>query len=65
MAGAERDALLAVPGAEPLRYAPDQPLSKTYVVVPDAMLDDLETLGGWIARAAAGLKAKPKAKKAR
>jgi TfoX/Sxy family transcriptional regulator of competence genes len=65
MSGAERDALLAVPGAEPLRYAPDQPLSKTYVVVPDAMLDDPETLGGWIARAAAGLKTKPKAKKAR
>jgi TfoX/Sxy family transcriptional regulator of competence genes len=62
MAGAEREALLGVPGAEPLRYAPDQPFSKSYVVVPDAMLGDPEMLGGWIARAAAGLSAKAKAK---
>ena len=65
MSGAARDELLAVPGAMPLRYAADQPLSKTYVVVPDAMLGDPETLGGWIARAAAGLKANAKAKKAK
>lgn len=59
-AAVDRAALLAVPGARMLRYAADQPLSKTYVVVPDAMLNDPETLGGWIVRAAAGLKAKPK-----
>jgi TfoX/Sxy family transcriptional regulator of competence genes len=46
---------LAVPGAVPLRYRPDAPPSKSYVVVPDAMLDDREALHDWIALAAAAL----------
>ena len=65
---AVRAELLAVPGARPLRYAADQPVSKTYVTVPDAMLDDPQTLGVWIARSAAevrGRKAAPPRKRRR
>jgi TfoX/Sxy family transcriptional regulator of competence genes len=47
--------LLAVPGAAPLRYRPDAPPSKSYVMVPETMLDDREALRDWIARAAASL----------
>jgi len=32
--GADHAAALAVPGADRLRYEPDSPLSKTYVVLP-------------------------------
>jgi TfoX/Sxy family transcriptional regulator of competence genes len=60
LSGALREELLAVAGAVPLRYAPDQPLSKTYVVVPDSMLADREILSVWIARTVAGLKTKAK-----
>lgn len=56
LAGAEHAALLAVKGAKRLRYAPDQPESKTYVCVPEAMFENLDVLRDWIARAAAGLK---------
>jgi TfoX/Sxy family transcriptional regulator of competence genes len=58
LAGTDREALLALPGAEPLRYAPDQPQSKSYVVVPEAMLSDLDELRSWVARCATGLAAK-------
>jgi TfoX/Sxy family transcriptional regulator of competence genes len=47
--------LLAVPGAEPLRYEPNAPPSKSYVTVPEDMLDDRDALRDWIARAAASL----------
>jgi TfoX/Sxy family transcriptional regulator of competence genes len=56
--GAGRAELLAIPGAEPLRYAPHQPFSKTYVVVPDTMLDDPTALRGSIARSAAEVQVK-------
>jgi TfoX/Sxy family transcriptional regulator of competence genes len=55
---------LAAPGALPLRYEPDAPPSKSYVVVPPAVLADREALRGWIVKAVAGLAAAP-AKKAR
>ena len=56
LAGEAFDELLAVPGAAPLRYEPDAPPSKSYIVVPRAMLADRETLRGWIVRSVAGLK---------
>ncbi len=62
--GADHAALLAMEGAERLRYDPNAPLSKTYVVVPSGMLDDADLLRSWILRAIAGLpavKAKRKA----
>ncbi|WP_044564397.1 TfoX/Sxy family protein [Azospirillum sp. B4] len=52
LAGADQAALLALPGAKPLRYGPDQPPSKTYVVVPDALLADAPALRNWVRRAA-------------
>jgi TfoX/Sxy family transcriptional regulator of competence genes len=57
--------LLAAPGAVALRYEPNAPPSKTYVVVPTGMLTDRDALRGWIVKAAAGVAATPaKAKKA-
>jgi len=63
LTGDDHIELSAAEGAEPLRYAPDQPPSKSYVVVPEAMLSDRDTLRGWIARSVAGLK--PAAKRPR
>ena len=58
-AGFER--ALALPGAVPLRYEPDAPPSKTYVVLPPAIVADDEALRGWIGTSVAALK--PKAAK--
>ena len=63
MTGADHSALSEVPGVRPLRYEPDDPPSKTYLLLPDAMLSDPDSLRSWIARSAAGLK--PKAGKPR
>ena len=46
---------LAEEGAQPLRYRPDDPPSKSYVLVPDTILDDRDALQNWIARAATAL----------
>lgn len=51
-----------MPGAKPLQYEPDQPPSKSYVVVPDGFLDDPGLLRAWITRSVAGLKSAPKKK---
>ncbi|HEY1710083.1 MAG TPA: TfoX/Sxy family protein [Rhizomicrobium sp.] len=63
----DRDALLRVKGARPLQYEPSMPPSKSYVVVPDAMLTDRKALGAWIGKSAAFVKSaparKPKKKK--
>ena len=56
MTGADHAALRGAPGVEPLRYEPDDPSSKTYLLLPDAMLSDLDSLRLWIARSAADLK---------
>ncbi len=55
LAGADREALLAEPGARPLRYEPAQPPSKSYVVMPETMLSNPDVLRRWIVRSAAGL----------
>jgi TfoX/Sxy family transcriptional regulator of competence genes len=55
LAGADREALLAIPDAKPLQYEPHSPPSKSYVVVPDAMLSDGEALRAWTVRSVAGL----------
>jgi TfoX/Sxy family transcriptional regulator of competence genes len=61
LSGDDYTALLATPGARALQYTPSMPPSKSYVVVPDAWLDDRETLRPWIVRGAANLKpAKPR-----
>ncbi len=61
---ASRAELLALKGAKPLQYEPHSPPSKTYVVVPDAMLKDAKALGRWLALSAAQAAAAP-AKKPR
>jgi TfoX/Sxy family transcriptional regulator of competence genes len=61
MTGLDHAALNAVPDVKPLRYEPGDPPSKTYLLLPDAMLSDPDTLRLWITRSAAGLK--PKSKK--
>ena len=62
-AGALNAEFLSAPGAVALRYEPDAPPSKTYVVVPPAVLADREALRVWIVRAAAGVAAAPAKKK--
>ena len=64
LAGAEHAALLKLKGAKPLQYEPSMPPSKTYVVVPDAMLADRKALGLWLAVSATQAAAAP-AKKPR
>jgi TfoX/Sxy family transcriptional regulator of competence genes len=51
-------ALMAEPGAKALQYDASQPVSKTYVVVPEGMLGDKDALRAWVVRAVKGLKAK-------
>lgn len=53
--GDDREALLALPGAVPLRYEPDDPPSKTYVVVPEALLADPDAFRPWLIRCIAAL----------
>lgn len=60
MTGAEHAALSAVPGVKPLRYEPEDPPSKTYLLLPEVMLSDSKALRSWMARSAAGLKPKTK-----
>lgn len=60
---ADHEALMAVAGAKALQYDASQPISKTYVVVPEAMLTDKAELRAWVVKTVAGLKAaKPKKK---
>lgn len=56
---ASRADLLKLKGAKLLQYEPSMPPSKTYVVVPDAMLKDAKALGRWLALAAAQAAAAP------
>lgn len=66
--GDEHEALLKIKGAKALQYEPSAPPSKSYIVVPDAVLKDRKTLRTWIAKSAAFVKSepakKPRAKKA-
>ena len=55
LSGADREALLAMPDSKPLQYGADQPPSKSYVVVPEAMLSAPDALRTWIDRSATGL----------
>jgi TfoX/Sxy family transcriptional regulator of competence genes len=59
LTGAEHQALLKLKGAKPLQYEPSAPPSKTYVVVPAAMLANRKALGGWLAAGAAQAAAAP------
>lgn len=66
LSGADYAELLGAPGARALQYTPSMPPSKSYVVVPDAWLDDRDALRPWIVRGAANLKpAAPKTRRAK
>lgn len=54
-----QDDLLAVPGAERLRYEPDAPESKQYIVVPEAIRTDPNTLLPWVQRSVDYVKTLP------
>ena len=58
-AGDARDRALALPGAVPLRYEPDAPPSKSYVVLPTEVVDGRAALHDWIMASIATLKPKP------
>jgi TfoX/Sxy family transcriptional regulator of competence genes len=60
MSGADHASLSDLPDVKPLRYEPTDPPSKSYLLLPDAMLSDPDSLRLWIARSAAGLKPKNK-----
>lgn len=61
LSGGDHGEMMALEGAKALRYEPDQPASKSYVVVPSPMLSDHDVLRSWIARSAANLQpAKPR-----
>jgi TfoX/Sxy family transcriptional regulator of competence genes len=60
MTGADHAALSEVPDVKPLRYEPGDPPSKTYLLLPEAILSDPKSLRLWITRSAAGLKPKTK-----
>ncbi len=63
LSGADHAELLGHQGAAALRYQPDKPASKSYVVVPATMLSDPDALRSWIARSAAGLAPKASARR--
>jgi TfoX/Sxy family transcriptional regulator of competence genes len=53
MTGPLFDEAMALPGARPLRYAPDQPPRRHYVVLPEGVVEDDEALARWLNSAAA------------
>lgn len=48
MSATLRSKLLKVPGARPLQYEPTSPPSKSYIMVPDDMLENIESLSTWV-----------------
>ncbi len=48
----DQTALLAVPGAKPLRFALDPARSAKFVLVPEPMMDQLPALSSWVKKAA-------------
>lgn len=52
-------------GATPLRYFPNAPIKKDYVVVPNPLADDVSALGPWIAESIAFSRTFPAPRKAK
>ena len=59
LAPADRDALLALPGAARLQYEPGAPVSRQYVVVPPARAADPDALAPWLRRSLDHVRAQP------
>lgn len=56
--GAEHERALALPGAAALRYEPDAPASRSYVVLPPEIVADPAQLHDWIDASVNGLTTK-------
>jgi TfoX/Sxy family transcriptional regulator of competence genes len=54
--------LLIEDGAKPLRYFPDGPVKKDYVVLPRRLAGDPQALGPWVEESIAFVMALPKTK---
>jgi TfoX/Sxy family transcriptional regulator of competence genes len=63
LATADQDELLKEPGAKRLQYAPDEPVSKQSVVVPESFLEDGVRLADWARRSAEFVATLPAKKK--
>jgi len=59
----DQEELLAQKGAKRLRYEPDAPESKTYIVVPEGFLKDGKELAPWIEKSVAFVRSAPAKKK--
>ena len=58
-----RDELLAQEGTKHLQYFPEAPIKKDYVVLPQRMLSDRDTLCFWVDKSIAYVLALPQPKK--
>ena len=48
LATADQEALLKIRGAKRLQYEPDQPPSKSYIVVPPSLMKDARQFHDWV-----------------
>lgn len=55
----DQNSLLQEPEAKRLQYGPDEPLSKQYIVVPNAIQNNNETLVAWVKRSVEFVLAQP------
>ena len=62
VAGADREALMRM-GGTPLRYFPEAPVKKAYVVVPENLAANTDSLEPWLARSVAYVLSLPRPKK--
>ena len=62
VAGADREALMRM-GGTPLRYFPEAPVKKAYVVVPENLAANTDLLKPWLARSVSYVLTLPEPKK--
>jgi TfoX/Sxy family transcriptional regulator of competence genes len=67
LAAEDQEALLKVKGAKRLQYEPDQPPSKSYIVVPLSLMKDARRFHDWVLKSIDCNKSsqKPRAKRSR
>ncbi len=53
LATADQEELLKIKGAKMLQYAPTEPVSKQYVVLPESIINEKKDLTAWIKRSVA------------
>ena len=67
LAAEDQEVLLRVKGAKRLQYEPDQPPSKSYIVVPPSLMKDTRRFHDWVLKSVECNKSsqKPRAKRSR